>query len=230
MAKKVITLGAPLYMGQYTGLMTILLAFFILMQAMSTQQKSGFKEGIGEVRNAFGLQGGVGLFDYTFFGRGGSNSPNPVDSGKKEKQGIHENLVKSEGGQGNTEVDVADNEAGKFLRLKMEGKFARGKADMSPEMREYLAKIGMGFALFDYKISIRCFTDELKMEKENRDLALNRAAQIMRYLYRNAGVPFSRMVCAGYTTPSYLGNFKEKDYKKLSSQENYFYIYMKMNK
>ena len=226
MAKKVILRGAPPYMGQFTALMTILLAFFILMQSISSVQESGFKAGIGDVRNAFGMVGGIGLFEFTFYGRGGSKVPNP-ESGKLEEEGIHENLVKSSGGTGNTDVESSESKLGKYFRLKIEGEFEHGKANIPPRMAEYLSKAGMGFALFDYKISIRCYTEEMGSDDKDRILAISRAAQIMRCLNQRSGVPYSRMSCSGYTTPAYFGDMQGKDYSEIPKQGNYFYAYMK---
>lgn len=230
MAKKVVELGAPAYMSQFTALMTILLAFFILLQTLAKKQESGFREGIGDVRNAFGIQGGLGIFSFTFTGSGGSKAPNPSDRGKDEEHGIHEDLVKSSGGMGNTEANVNDHTLGKYLRLKIEGSFPSGKDEIPQKMALYLNKIGMGLALFDYKISIRCYSDKFANESKDRDLAMNRAAQIMRYLNQSAGVPYSRMNCVGYTSASFFGEVESaegKDYKDVPRQGNYFYIYIK---
>lgn len=227
MAKKVIQRGAPPYMGQFTALMTILLAFFILMQALSTVQQAGFKAGIGDVKNAFGMVGGLGVFKFTFFGRGGAKIPNPETDKVDKEEGIHENLVKSSGGTGNTDAEANESKLGKFFRLKIEGDFEKGKSNIPPEMAEYLSKAGMGFALFDYKISIRCYTEEMGDDNQNRILATARAAQIMRYLNQRSGVPYSRMSCAGYTTPAYFGDMQGKDYSDIPKQGNYFYAYMK---
>ncbi|OGV39465.1 MAG: hypothetical protein A2020_02950 [Lentisphaerae bacterium GWF2_45_14] len=226
MAKKVVLRGAPPYMAQFTALMTILLAFFILMQALSVVQETGFKEGIGDVKNAFGLVGGLGVFDFTFYGKGGSKAPNP-ESGKMEEAGMHENLVKSGGGTGNSDVESSDNNLGKYFRLKIEGEFERGKSNIPPQMAEYLGKAGMGFALFDYKISIRCYTEEMGSDDKDRLLAILRAAQIMRHLNQRSGVPFDRMSCVGYATPAYFGDMQGKDYREIPKQGNYFYAYMK---
>jgi chemotaxis protein MotB len=232
MAKKVVELGAPAYMSQFTALMTILLAFFILLQTLAKKQETGFNEGIGDVRNAFGIQGGLGIFSFTFVGGGGSKAPNPSDRGKEEEHGIHEDLVKSSGGMGNTDASVKDHKLGKYLRLNIEGNFMPGEDAITPKMALYLNKIGMGLALFDYKISIRCYSDKYENDSKDRALAINRAAQIMRYLNQRAGVPYSRMNCVGYTSASFFGELESSEsdktnYKELPKQGNYFYIYIK---
>ncbi len=213
-------------MGQFTALMTILLAFFILMVTMAPDQESGFNEGIGDVRDAFGLQGGIGMFTNIFFGKGGSKTPNP-DSGDNEEKGIHEDLVKSSGGAGNTEANVSDSKLGKYLRLKIKGRFPKGEYKIPQEMKVDLDKTGIGFTLFDYKVSIRCYTDELDNFNNDRTLAMARAKQIMLYLHLHSAVPYSKMSCAGYTTASYFGEIKSKGQKAVPRQGNYFYIYIK---
>ena len=62
---------APAYMGLYSSLMILLLAFFILLNSMATVQEAGFKAGIGKVQNAFGWKGGVRDHALHFFLQGG---------------------------------------------------------------------------------------------------------------------------------------------------------------
>ena len=51
MGKKKDEGGAPAYMGLFTALMTVLLAFFILLVAMADTQDAGFYKGIGSVNH-----------------------------------------------------------------------------------------------------------------------------------------------------------------------------------
>jgi hypothetical protein len=88
--KKFIDTGAPAYMAQYTALMTLLLAFFILLNVLSESKESGFKDGIGQIRNAFGQVGGLGIFSYTFSGKGAAHPPAPpvLKNAKKTESGL----------------------------------------------------------------------------------------------------------------------------------------------
>jgi hypothetical protein len=253
MGKKIVEVGAPAYMAQYTSLMTILLAFFILLNTMATEQESGFKAGIGDVKNAFGMEGGLGLFQFTFAGKGASYAPNPEKSGDEYK-GLHKNLAEREGGSGNTSVDTQDKKLPKYLRIKIPGEFS-GKSSRLPAVtKTFLDQVGMGFALFDYKINIVCYSGRRSwalvaqlpgeskseaIERMNRTVAFNRAVQIMRYLNRKNGVDYSRMEADACTYRRYLDRTgaddkdekEEKDDNALSKkQEAFFYIFLKPSK
>lgn len=56
--------GAPAYMGQYASLMTILLAFFIIMLTLGQDRVAQFRVGVGLIRNLVGLTGGAGVLEF----------------------------------------------------------------------------------------------------------------------------------------------------------------------
>jgi len=145
MGKKVVDVGAPAYMAQYTALMTLLLAFFILLNTMQDEQESGFNEGIGDVKNAFGSSGGFGLFQFTYYGKGGGNPPNPKTASDNATQaGFDESLVKGSGGTGNTGVDTKDSSSGKYVVIKMPYSFAKDDYVITGDMSDYLKRFATG--------------------------------------------------------------------------------------
>lgn len=222
--KKKILDGQPLYMGQYTALMIILLAFFILLQTMSSVKEGGFKEGIGNVKNAFGLSGGMGMFEFVIPFKGGARTPNPVGTGNQDKQGIHDNLVKGEGGTGNTEAKVNNQPIGRYLEVKIPIKFEKFTTHLSPEGNAALDKFKVGFILYNYSITVKCYANEFKDRDKDNHLAMQRAANIMRYIHQTAAVPYSRLKAQGNSSLRY---YSEADNKNAQEQEAFFYIYQK---
>jgi flagellar motor protein MotB len=226
--------GAPAYMAQYTALMTILLAFFVFMSTMSNQQASGFKAGLGDVQNAFGIEGGCGLMNFTLFGKGGAHAPNPAETDAKF-QGIHDNLLKSGSpGAGDTDIQVDDAGQSKYLRIKVPFDFPRFSSKISDQMRNYLRETGVGFALFDYKIQIRSFAEDSGDDSADRLLAIKRSIQIMRCLNQISGVPLSRMEASGCSSDRYFQPEK-KDAgagagAETGKQGTFFYILVNTNK
>jgi len=228
MGRKYVLDGAPAYFALYTSMWTILLSFFILLNAFSSFQEAGFEKGIGEIQNAFGVESGLGLFRYVNAFKGGSKAPNPSQDTTKEQRGIHEDLVKSaEGGLGNTNADFEDSKSGKYLRIRVPVDFSENSASIGKEMDEYLSKVGMGFSLFNYMVSVRCYATGGTDENSDRVLAQKRAAQIMRYLNKMSGVPYSRMDSVGYSSANYFFTGKTVKYDEIPRQGNYFYIFMK---
>lgn len=211
-------------MSQFTALMTILLAFFILLQTMSKIKESGFREGIGDVKDAFGLEGGLGIFNFIVFGKGGTRVPNPSNAGKDEFQGVHENLVKSGGGSGNTDAKVENLSPDKYFVVPINYDFAPGSAKIPEKMRAYLKNVGMGFAFFNYKINIKCYSHYFGDNERDRELAIRRAVNIMHFLHGVCWVPYSIMQATGYSSAKFLDIGTEGKEKK---QQSFFYIFMK---
>ncbi len=222
--KKKVLVGQPLYMGQFTSLMIIILAFFILLQSMSSTQEAGFQKGIGKVKNAFGLTGGMGLFNFISPGAGGGDVPNPSGTGDKSQQGTHENLVQGEGGTGNTSSDVNDYRKGRFLQVDVPIEFPKYKTYLTDETKNQLDKFKVGFILYDYKLSVKCYSNEYKDEEKDDYLALQRAANIMRYIHETANIPYSRLEALGNSSRRYYSKDKQN---KMSDQETFFYIFEK---
>ncbi len=226
MARKVVDVGAPAYMGQYASLMIIMLAFFILLNALSQVKEGGFKSGIGEVKNAFGLAGGLGFFNYAFLGRGGGYAPNP-NSDQIGESGVDKSLLMGDGGSGDTDLDVKGRDKAKYLRIKLPFDFPKFSDKISPQMAEELKKIGIGFALFDYKVLIRSYTKDYSDVERNKLLSLTRTAQIMRFLNKTAGVPYSKMECSGYSDERYFSADNKERTGESPSQGTYFYVFTK---
>lgn len=70
---------APAYFVQYSSLWCIMLGFFVMLLSLGNTQMVPGADGIGEVRDAFGKGGGLGLLPFSknvLFGRsdGGSSS------------------------------------------------------------------------------------------------------------------------------------------------------------
>lgn len=220
--KKKILDGQPLYMAQYSGLMIILLAFFIVMQSMSSMKESGFKSGMGEVKNAFGLSGGLGIFQFIVPGRGGSSVPNPSGTGDQSKAGIHENLVKGEGGSGNTEADAKKSPPGRYLQVEVPIVFEKYKSNLVESECKKLDKFSVGLILYDYRIMIKCFANDYRDKDKDSYLATQRAANIMRYIHEAAQIPYSRLEALGNSSIRYYSNMREGS---VPEQESFFFIY-----
>lgn len=199
MAKKAEPEGAPLYFGLYCSLMTVLLAFFILLTTMADKQESGFHKGMGDIRNAFGLRGGFGLFVYAHLVRGGSM--NDLDKAHSEANGIdglHEDLMAGEGGDGDTDAALKPTHDPRYLRLVLPYTFPDGEAEISEDMARYLVVAGTTLALLDYRLGIKCASRETESSRNDQQLASRRAAAMMRFLHTNCRLPYSQMQAIGY--------------------------------
>lgn len=238
--KKYVETGAPPYMAQFTALMTILLAFFILLNVLAPKNEGGFKDGIGKIQNAFGKMGGLGVFSYTFAGKGAAHPPAPPVTKESEvkESGFDKELVRGDGGQGSTDADTEKDSIPTYLRYQLPIKFAKGKTKLTEDIISKLDQIGLGLALFDAHMQIKCYSTETGNFNFDRNIATKRAANILAYLNVKYNIPFENMTSAGYGDKKYFETRLEKDEAKAKETGNHFdpnsmqgvYIYIFVNK
>jgi hypothetical protein len=213
-------------MQLYTTLMMLLLAFFIVLQTMTQDQASGFSNGIGKVKDAFGSMGGLGLLSYDMFRN--PNAAIPVEKKHHVEDGsygLHKAMLEGAGGGGNTEAEPAILSSPEYVRVHIPASFRTGSHAISREIAEYLDVTGTGFAMFDVHFVLRSYCTESSSPKD-RELALRRALSIVRYLHRRCGVPYDRMQAAGYDAPRYfVVSAEDNPALPTASQGTYFYIY-----
>ena len=238
--KKYVDTGSPAYMAQFTALMTILLAFFILLNVLAPKNEGGFKDGIGKIQNAFGKMGGLGVFSYTFAGKGAAHPPAPPvkkDAEVKET-GFDKELVRGDGGQGSTDADTERKTSPTYLRYQVPVTFPKGKAKPTDEICSKLDQIGLGLFLFDAKMDIKCYSMDTGQFYFDRNIAAKRAANILAYFNAKHKIPFENMTSSGYGDKKYFqtrldedeANAKKDGVTFDSESKQGIYIYIFVNK
>ncbi len=215
MGKKRILIGGPPYMAQFTALMMILLACFILMVAMSPRKEKGIKQGMGSIRNAFSNVGGFGIFDFISPLFGTKNAKNRKRKG--DQDGVDLNTTLREGGAGNSSAETKDVDTGVYLRYRFRCKFNDFNSSLTKETKENLAKLGTGLSVFNQKLVIKCIASDYNDNENNRQLATYRAANIMRFLAEQSGVSYVNMLA--------LGEYSKSKIKPKNNAIIYFYVY-----
>ena len=237
--KKFVDTGSPAYMAQFTALMTILLAFFILLNVLADSKESGFKDGIGEIRNAFGKMGGLGVFSYTFAGKGAAHAPappTPTEAENKES-GFDKELVRGDGGQGSSDADTEKKVSPTYLRYRLPVTFPRGKSKPNSAIMTKLDQIGLGLALFEARMDIKCFSLDTGNFEFDRNLAAKRAANILAYLNAKYSIAFENMTSSGYGDKRYFEKSLDVEAAAKMAGESFdseskqgIYIYIFVNK
>lgn len=216
---------APAYMGLYSSLMILLLAFFILLNSMASVQEAGFKSGIGQVQNAFGWKGGYGIMRFTFLSKGAAKAPGDQNVGD---EGMNKNTMVGKGGSGMTDVQYADADSGKYLKMVIPEKFPKDSSEITPELASFLERMGLWLLLFKNQITIKCYAGDSGELDRDRDLAMNRALRIKEFLKVNGRIPDKRIVAVGYPEPTYVcHNDAERKQAASDRQAIFFYIFKK---
>ncbi len=189
--------GAPAYMGQYASLMTILLAFFIVMLTLGQDRATKFRVGVGQIRNLIGLQGGTGVLE---FWRSMRYPPAPrVDPQEEDEDSL---LVGYQMGardafslQSETLRQITIDDTSRDLRLNTQIDFHPGRVRIKRDTQSSLDHITTLLHSIDaYRIDVEVWG---KDEPEARHLAARRAVWITRHLVEHARIPADRIRAIG---------------------------------
>ncbi len=197
--------GAPAYMAQFTALMTILLAFFICMLTLGQSRVAKYKNGVGHVRDAFGVSGGLGLMPYwkAIMRRYPEIKPEP-DRKKRKLIGYRCGTFHSETVGLAEAIRARLRQTHRSVRIMTPIRFAAGSAALDDEARTYLGSLGqVVFAMTNCRLTISCYAPG--DAEETISLSAMRAAAVTRYLVGACGLPPDALSGIGYADTKYLG-------------------------
>lgn len=208
---------APAYMVQYTSLMMLLLAFFIAMLSMVKfdDQMAGFQSGVGSIRNALGVSGGLGVLPYIRQLRG---NPDQVYPGMEERRQRRDEEVAI--GHPKDRIDknvlyqkdfmvVDKTPQGRSIRITTPIVFSPESAILSSATRIYLDWIGSVLHSFAGSVMIiRAYSNTLGDRDKDELLAMERAVAIARYLEGQSRISRERIRAVGYSDLRYFGKFE----------------------
>lgn len=201
--------GAPAYIQLYSTMMILLLAFFIVLVTLSEDQEAGFSSGIGEVQDAFGIAGGIGMLTFHFTaGAPPAKEPKtPVTQNEGRGHGVEPWRLRGSGGTGASDTDF-EKGMPRCLRILVPYRFEEGSARLTPEMAEYLDIAGTILALhLDFRITVRQFSDASETEEAPGSLANRRAAAVQQFLHQSCKLTPKRMTAIGYAHDTYLHEY-----------------------
>jgi chemotaxis protein MotB len=185
----------------YADLITLLLAFFIMMYTFSKQDAQKYQEVSSHLRTIF--TGGAGLA-----GRGSATEKLPIESlskgassGDIKRQLEGEMLdTNSKGSQEN--ISIFSDERGIVIRVMDKTFFDEGKADLRDRAKKTLDRIVPTIAAIPNQMRVEGHTDNNPISttefKSNWELSVRRATEVVRYLVEKKGLAAARVSAAGY--------------------------------
>ena len=192
--------GAPAYMAQYTALMTILLAFFILMLTMGQDRTAGFKEGVGDIKNLLDLTGGGdGLLEFWRSMRqpGLPKKLQKTDEPDAMLVGYEEDAVEqfSLDASSINHIQIVDDR--QTLRLRSSIRFEPGQVRMDRKTQFALDQaVATIYSLQHYHVVV-CVQVDTGHPEEDRLLAAQRAAWLVRHITQHTQIPRDRIRALG---------------------------------
>lgn len=188
----------------YADLITLLLAFFIMMYTFSKQDSQKYQELTGHLKTIFTGNSGI-----TGKGNGASRLPADVQSHlaimqngdvKKQLEDEIKGMMDTEAMQKN--ISVLSDERGIVIRILDKAFFDEGKADLKERARSALDRIVPVIRKVDNHIRIEGHTDDVPIKtsefKSNWELSVRRATEVVRYFVEKHDFPPQRISAVGY--------------------------------
>lgn len=196
-AKKAV--GAPAHAQLFSTMMILLLAFFIVLTSLiDKEDDSGFENNIGDIQNAFGFLGGIGMLGNHFASASIERKHGLSDSQPSETVGLPTRRIRGDGGVGTNEV-VPERKTPTYLQIVVPHDFGPGCASLTPRMAEYLDVAGAVLASYPaYHCVLRQVTTERGAWQDDSLLAYRRALAVRQFLAASADLPASRLTVLGY--------------------------------
>ncbi len=189
----------------YADLITLLLAFFIMMYVFSKKDAQKYDEVVGHLRTIF--TGGASAS-----GRGGANAGTlpfelPIrtflDPAGEVQQKLETELKGfTDNDSGMKNISVLSDERGVVIRILDRAFFDEGKADLKDGAQKALDKIIPVIAALDNQIRIEGHTDNVPIStrefRSNWELSVRRATEVVRYFVEKHSFAPRRLSAVGY--------------------------------
>jgi len=211
----------------YADLITLLLAFFIVMYSMSRVDAKKF----GAVSSALsGVLKGADLSKRDRELSGKLNTGGPLKTG--ELRLMQRQLEQKVGDAGMTSTISADvTERGLVISVKDATLFDEGKADLNPGALAVLHVIGHEISIVNNHVRVEGHTDPRPINTvrfpSNWELSTSRATSVLRYLVDSTGCAPQRISALGFgeyrpvvvnDTPEHMAENRRVDIVLLSQQ------------
>lgn len=219
--------GAPAWVLTFADLMSLLLAFFVLLFSFSEMDKQKFKELSGSMKDAFGVQREVPAFKppigTSMIAREftpGTVRPTAVNEVRQEalremttfvsEVADNDMLDDLEKVKAHLQLEIEDglveveNDGNKviIIRIRERGSFPSGKSELSPGFDAVIVKFGNVLNDITGQIVVAGHTDNIPIHTDrfysNWDLSSARAATVIRSIVENSGQSPSRFRVTGY--------------------------------
>lgn len=205
----------------YADMITLLMAFFIMLFAMSQLDLAKFKQFQGGVAAELGgdvpiaggsnslMPGGRGLLPGAGLGPGkgaglgpGTGGQSPAEAERDTLDQVQEDIAAAAKAHGFEGV-FAFQDQRRGLAMQLEGGvlFAPGSAELTPEGKSAMDDVAMAIRDLPNPILIEGHTDNVPIRgrfADNWELSSARAIAVLHYLSGQRGITTNRLSAAGY--------------------------------
>lgn len=188
----------------YADLITLLLAFFIMMYTFSKQDTQKYREVTGHLKTIFAGGPPVGA-------HGGALASVPFDislaprgSTKDVKERLEQEIDRAEanGDEVYKKMSVISDERGIVIRILDEAFFDPGKADLKQGAKKTLDRLAPVISAASNPVRVEGHTDNIPIAtsefRSNWELSVRRATEVIRYLIERHELSPGRISAVGY--------------------------------
>lgn len=193
--------GGADWMTTFADMMTLLLAFFVLLYSFSSINKQKFKQMIEGLQGKLGvLEGGKTISSEPMVEAGLDNERSGTKQLSNLKNSIEE-YIEAEGLEDEVEAKISDK--GLTVRFTGEVLFDLGEAEIKNNAKEILNKMSEFIKTVPNDVVVEGHTDDLPINNSrypsNWELSTARATNVIRYFIENDNVNPTRLSAAGYS-------------------------------
>lgn len=205
--------GAPAWMATFADMSTLLLTFFVLLLSFANMDAQKFREMLGSVKDAFGVQKKTWGDYQALSTQALTFSMSDDGQGEQDKEGadgreqqapameqvlsIVQALFQDMGGT----AEVYMDEAGVTVRVEGKLLFVSGSAELRPEAATVLDRVSALLHKYTFDLYILGHTDAVPIQTSqfpsNWELSSARAATALRYVVARNADP-QRLVSVGF--------------------------------
>ena len=188
----------------YADLITLLLAFFIMMYVFSKQDAQKYDEVVGRLKTIF--TGGAGVSGLGK-GTGALLIELPVKTAQRTDEELQRKLEDEIRSLADNEsikknISIFSDERGVVIRVLDKAFFDEGKADLKERAKGALGKIVPVLRIIDNQIRIEGHTDNVPINnneiRSNWELSVRRATEVVSYFIEKYDFPPQRVSAVGY--------------------------------
>ncbi|NOZ28602.1 MAG: flagellar motor protein MotB [Chloroflexi bacterium] len=228
--------GGLRWLLTYADLITLLLAFFIVMYASSQADLERFHEVAAAIQRGFGVGvsilpagGGTGILPGQGTSSGGALPVESLSQRSKDFMAISEALAIQSAMQG-TGKFVAVNMRREGIAITLSGAllFPSGGTELSPESVKVLDEIAQLLAALPNQIRVEAHTDDLPTNDPryptNWELSVARAVTVVRYLIEH-GIAPERLIAVGRAEYDPLVPNDSREHRALNRRADIVILY-----
>ncbi len=189
--------SAPFWVVTYGDMMTLLLAFFVMIVAYSSIEKTKFIGALESFKGALGvLSSHESIQEKPYMSFDGMVGQEEIVSRINRMQ----NVIEAKNLQNDVQIDIG--ESGMNIRLGDQVLFDPGQAVLKDQSFLLLSSIAVAILGLTKKVYVEGHTDNVPISTpqypSNWELSSARALSVVKYLYQEGNIPAAYLAAVGH--------------------------------